>query len=98
MTASPGMMLGEPGSKAMLPTVQTVRGPQSFGNASSMATAKRAAARPASFRMAMRVVPAWFCTPVKVMRHCVTPTMLVTTPILRSCASSQSPCSMWASM
>ena len=30
-----------------------------------MATQKRASARPASLRIAIRVVPAWFCSPLK---------------------------------
>mgnify|MGYP000084274983 CR=1 FL=1 len=48
-------------------------------------------------RIAMRVVPAWFWVPSKMMRYCQMATMLVTTPTERSLASSQSPCSMWAS-
>ena len=55
---APGMMLGAPGSSVMRPVVQTVRGPQIAGKRSSIATQNFASARPASLRIAIRVVPA----------------------------------------
>ena len=48
-------------------------------------------------RIAMRVVPAWFCTPSKAMRKPRVPTMLVTTPSRCPELSSSSPCSICAS-
>ena len=63
----------------MRPTVQTVRGPATCGKRRSIALANRTSATPASRRIAMRVVPAWFCTPSKAMRKLRAPTMLVTT-------------------
>ena len=56
--ARPGMMLGAPGSSVMRPVVQTVRGPLTVGKRSSMTTHNLAAARPASLRSFIRVVPA----------------------------------------
>ncbi len=53
---------------------------------SSIATQNRASARPASLRTAIRVVPAWFCSPVNVMRYCQMPTIEVTTPIFSPAA------------
>ena len=97
ISARPGMMLGAPGSSVMRPVVHTVRGPQTAGKRSSIATQNLASARPASLRIAIRVVPAWFCSPVNVMRYCQIPTMEVTTPILRPPLSSVSPCSICAS-
>ena len=90
-------MLGAPGSSVMRPVVHTVRGPQAAGNRSSIATQNFASARPASLRTAIRVVPAWFCSPVKVIRYCQMPTMEVTTPMLSAPLSSVWPCSIWAS-
>ena len=46
----------------MRPVVQTVRGPQLSGKRSSIATQNFASASPASFRAAMRVVPAILLT------------------------------------
>jgi len=49
------MMLGAPGSRVVMrPVVHTVRGPQSVGNRSSMATQNLANATPASLRTPMR--------------------------------------------
>ena len=58
---------------------------------------RRTSARPASRRRAIEVVPAWFCSPVTVMRYCQIATIAVTTPIFRPPASSVSPCSICAS-
>ncbi|MGY3407997.1 hypothetical protein ACVWZV_004110 [Bradyrhizobium sp. GM5.1] len=58
ISAAPGMMLGAPGSSVMRPVVQTVRRPQLSGKRLSIATQNFASASPASFRAAMRVVPA----------------------------------------
>ena len=70
----------------MRPVVHTVRGPQAAGKRSSISTQNLASARPASLRMAIRVVPAWFCSPVKMMRYCQIPTMDVTTPMSEAAA------------
>ena len=86
ISAFPGMMLGAPGSSVMLPVVHTVRGPQTCGKRSSISTQNFASASPASLRSAIRVVPAWFCSPVKVIRYCQMPTMEVTTPIAERAA------------
>ena len=48
-------------------------------------------------RTAIRVVPAWFCSPSKVIRYCQMPTIEVTTPIARPPLSSVGPCSICAS-
>ena len=94
MSAWPGMMLGAPGSTAMRPQVQVLRSPQIFGNSWSIIASSRTAARPASFRSAMVVPPAWSCIPSMVMRHCQMPTMPVTTPARSPAFSSWVPCSM----
>ena len=87
ISARPGTMLGAPGSSVIRPVVQTVRGPATSGNRSLIAAAKRTSATPASLRIAMRVVPAWFCTPSNTMRKRWLPTIAVTMPM----RSPQSP-------
>ena len=54
-------------------------------------------ATPASLRIAMRVVPAWFCTPSNTMRKRWLPTIAVTMPMRWPVSSSSAPCSICAS-
>ncbi len=49
----------------MRPIVHTVRGPAISGKRSWMRVASRTIATPASLRRIIRVVPAWFCSPIK---------------------------------
>ena len=58
------MTEGAFGSISMRPIVHTVRGPAISGKRSWMRVASRTIATPASLRRTMRVVPAWFCSPV----------------------------------
>jgi len=58
-----------PGVKRDLASVQTVRSLPIEGKRSLIAVASRTSATPASLRRAIRVVPAWFCSPSNTMRN-----------------------------
>ena len=58
ISALPGITLGAPGSRVILPVVQTERGPTTAGKRSSIMLQNLTSATPASLRTGMRVVPA----------------------------------------
>ena len=85
--AAPGMMLSAPGSNRTLPMVHTLVGPATSAIRARTLTANSNRATPASARRSIGVVPAWFCSPLKLTRAARMPTMDVTTPIWWLCSS-----------
>ena len=60
------MIAGAPGSTDILPIVQTLRGPHERGKGVVIALSSRIMATPASLRIGIGVVPAWFWMPLKI--------------------------------
>lgn len=97
ISALPGMMAGASGSRVNRPVVYTVRAPASRGKRSSMVDANSASATPASLRIPIGFVPAWFCTQSNTIRKRWLPMITVTMPMRYSLDSRYGPCSIWAS-
>ena len=92
-TASEATTFTRLGCSSTRPTVHTCGGPNSVAS-SCTNTAMRVATHPASWRMSMGVVPAWFDWPATVISVQLMPCTPVTAPITMPSVSSIGPCSM----
>ena len=88
------MIVGMPGSAVTVPIVATP--PRSIAD-SRAARPKRPAARNASWRRFIGVLPAWLALPVNVIAWRSTPKQPITAAAGLPASSSRGPCSMCSS-